>query len=218
MAYTWSHSLGTTSFDPLVTDNEGRNHGPTAADRRHILGINYVYDLPKLGKKLNNRVLGAVTDNWTISGITSFISGAPITPSFTSSVGADIAGSASANIRLDVIGDAKTPTVPGTFFNTAAFAQPARGSLGNLGLGALTGPGTNNWDATITKAIPLGLGEGRVLKLQAQGYNVFNNTQFATYTTGTAFNASGVNTNAEFGRPATARAARILSFAVRFEF
>ncbi len=112
--------------------------------------------------------LTAASPRRTLSGITTFISGAPITPSFTSSVGEDIAGSASASVRLDVIGDARQPTVPGTFFNTAAFAQPARGSLGNLGRNSLLGPATNNWDVTITKAIPTGLGEGRGLKLQVQ--------------------------------------------------
>jgi len=217
VAYTWSKSLGITSFDPLVPDNRARNYGPTGADRRHILALNYVYDLPKLGQKANNRFLGAIVDNWTLSGITSFITGAPIMPSFTSAVGADIAGSSSANIRLDVIGDARTPTTPGTFFNTAAFAQPARGTLGNLGLNALRGPGVANWDATLSKSIRL-WSERSVMKLRVEAYNVFNHTQFASYNTSTQFNAAGVNTNTDFGRPASARPARIIAFATRIEF
>jgi hypothetical protein len=218
VAYTWSHALGTTSFDSLVADNESRNYGPTGADRRHNLAINYIYDLPGLGKKLNSKLLGLVTDNWTLSGITSFMTGAPITPTWASSVGADITGSASETPRLLVVGDARKPTAAGTYFNTAAFAQPPVGNIGNLGVGALTGPGINNWDATLTKRIPVGLGERTGFRIQIQGYNIFNHTQYASYNIATSFNAAGVNTNTDFGKPNTARPARILAFALRFEF
>jgi hypothetical protein len=218
VAYTWSHSLGTTTFDPLVPNNEARNYGPTGADRRHNLAINYVYDLPNPGQKLNSKFLGILTDHWTLSGITSFMTGAPITPTWSSSVGADITGSASETPRLLVIGDAKTPTAPDTRFNTAAFAQPPRGNIGNLGVGALTGPGINNWDATLSKRIPIGLGEQRGFRIQIQGYNIFNHTQFSSYNIATSFNAAGVNTNTDFGKPSAARPARIVAFALRFEF
>ena len=62
------------------------------------------------------------------------------------------------------------------------------------------------------------MGERRVIKLQAQAYNVFNHTQFTGLTTAAVFNASGVQTNADFGRPSAAAPARILAFALRFEF
>jgi hypothetical protein len=131
----------------------------------------------------------------------------------------DITGSPSETPRLLVVGDANaTPAVPGTAFNTAAFAQPPVGTIGNLGLNALNGPGVNNWDATLAKRIPIGLGERRAFRIQVQGYNIFNHTQFAGYNIATSFNAAGVQTNAEFGKPNSARPARIIAFALRFEF
>ncbi len=67
LAYTWSKTMS-ASPSPYWPDKY-RNYG--ASGIPHILTINYVYDVPKLGKKLNLRPLGWVTDNWTISGITS---------------------------------------------------------------------------------------------------------------------------------------------------
>jgi len=46
MAYTFSKSLGTTGFNPVVPDNEAWNYGRTGADRRHNFQFNYTYDFP----------------------------------------------------------------------------------------------------------------------------------------------------------------------------
>ncbi|HKC86047.1 MAG TPA: hypothetical protein VKG02_08750 [Blastocatellia bacterium] len=216
LAYTWSKSLGTTTFDPMAPDNERRNYGPTAADRRHNLSVNYVYDLPKLGKRLNNKVVGAVTDDWTLSGITSAVSGAPFTPTFTTSPSIDITGSANSTARVNVIGDAQKPTTPGTYFNTAAFAAPAVGTLGSAGVNMVTGPGYLNWDVTLTKNIRLD--EKHVLKFRTEAYNIFNHTQFSALNTDAQFNASGAQINNDFGRPTATRSPRVISFALRFEF
>lgn len=218
VSYTWAHAMGTTAVDPLVANNEVRNHGPSASDRRQVLVINYTYQIPGLGRALNNRAVGWVTDHWALSGVTTFTAGAPFSPACTSSAGADITGSISETPRCQVIGDLRgTVTVPGTLFNTGAVALPSVGNIGNAGLGQLVGPGFQNWDATMTKTIPLG-NEKRVIKVAAQAYNAFNHTQFSTWGTSAAFNAAGANTTASFGFPTAARPARILAFSARVEF
>ncbi len=219
LSYTWSHSLGTTAFDPLVPDNEARNYGPTAADRRQVLAINYSYNLPRLGKALNSKLLGVVTDGWVLSGVTTFAKGAPFSPTCATSTGADITGSVSETPRCQVIASLKaSPVIPGTQFNTAAVTLAPVNSIGNAGLGMLTGPGYQNWDATMTKTIPVGLGERKGLKLGVQAYNVFNHTQISAWGTASTFNAAGINSTAAFGFPTAARPPRILAFSLRFEF
>ena len=217
VAYTWAHSMGTVAVDPLVANNETRNHGPTGADRRQVLAINYAYELPKPGKILGNRFVGAVTDNWTLSGVTSFSTGAPISPSCSRS-GLDITGSTSETARCRILGDGKTPTVAGTRFNTAAFGLATVGTIGDAGLGVLRGPGYANSDATMTKTIPLGTGDRRGLKLGVQAYNVFNHTEISAWGTSARFNKAGTNTTGSFGLPTAARPARILAFSLRLEF
>jgi hypothetical protein len=216
-SYTWSHSMGTTAFDPLVADNEARNYGPTTADRRHLLSVFYSIDLPNPAKHLGVKHLSAFTDKWTLSGVTQFSTGAPFSPTCTSTAGADITGSASETARCNAVADSKTSGLPGTFLNTAAFQLAPVGTIGNLGVNALTGPGYLNSDVTLQKFIRI-RGDHSGLKLQFQGYNVFNHTQFSSYTAAGQFNAAGVQTNSDFGRASAARPARILSGAVRFEF
>ena len=82
VSYAWSRFMNLNAYDPLVADNYARNWGPAGADRRQVGAINYSYDLPKPGQLLQSKLLGAFTDNWTLSGITGFSSGRPIHAQF----------------------------------------------------------------------------------------------------------------------------------------
>jgi len=219
-SYAWSHVLGLTSYEPLVADNRAWNYGPLTGDRRHVLSLSYVYELPKPAKMLTIPVLGVATDGWTLSGVTTFSSGAPFTPSFTCSPSCDITGSASISPRIAIVGDVHAaPTVGGAHFNTAAYAKPAVGTIGNAPAnGLLTQPAWSNWDVSMAKKIPVGLGEKRFLRLRLEAYNAWNHTEFNGYYTNAIYNASGVNTNAQFGRYSSTRSPRILSMDLRFQF
>lgn len=128
-----------TSFDPLVADNYRRNWGPQNSGRRHVGSIYYAYDLPKLGKKLNLKPLGIVTDGWNVSGITGYSTGSPFTPGYSTTNNLDITGTPSIGARIDVAGDpyknipAGTPGLPHgrMFFNPDAFRRPEIGTLGS---------------------------------------------------------------------------------------
>lgn len=217
-AYTWSKSLGVAAFEPLVGDNRVRNYGPLANDRRHVGAVDFIYEIPGLDKSAP-RAIRPITNGWTLSGIGYFSTGAPFTPGFSTAPALDITGTPSIGARIDVVGDPKsTPTVPGTQFNTAAFARPAVGTLGSGGVNYLYHPAFSNWDLTLAKAIPMGLGEGRSLKLRFEAYNVFNNTQFSAVGTAAQFNSAGAQINQSFGRYTATRPPRILSLAMRFQF
>jgi len=68
LAYTWSKTMSTSGTSSYWADKY-RNYGASGVP--HVLVINYVYEMPNLGRRLNLRPLGWITDNWTIAGITT---------------------------------------------------------------------------------------------------------------------------------------------------
>lgn len=221
--FTWSRSMGVTSFQPLVPNNNEYNYGPTSQDRRKILNFNYSYQLPQPGKLTHDKYLGIFLDHWVLSGITVYHSGSPFTPSFTESPTVDITGSSSLGARIQVIGNGAgappSPTINGlpVMFNTAAFAEPAVGTIGNAGVNILYGPSYVNFDASIARRIPLG-NERRVFVLRFEGYNIFNHAEFSGLNSSATFNATGAQITNTFGTPNSTLPARICSGVLRFEF
>jgi hypothetical protein len=226
LAYTFSKALGTTSFNPVVPNNEVWNYGRQGFDRRQNLQASWSYDFPNLGKKYNSKLLGAFIDRWTISGIFSMQSGAPFNPGF-SIVGTtpDYTGTPNVGARINVVGDPMANVPAGLYFNPAAFAPPAIGTnitkpvLGNLGggSGVLSLPMVTNWDATMSKFIPF-FGERKGLKIQVQAYNVFNHPEFNGVGTGLTFDANGNQTSLTAGVFNSTLPARVMAFSARVEF
>jgi hypothetical protein len=71
LAYTFSKIMSDTRNSPYFPD-KFRDYGPSYLPTRHVLAVNYIYELPSLGQKFNLKPLGWVTDHWTISGITQW--------------------------------------------------------------------------------------------------------------------------------------------------
>jgi len=229
VSYAWSRAMQLLAFDPLVANNHARNYGPQGIDRRQTLGINYVYQIPKPGQALQSKLLKVVADGWELSGITTANSGAPFTPGNGTTNNEDITGSTNEGARVNVVGNpyANIPTNPAwpgghLAFNPAAFALPAVGTIGNAGGGAgiVYGPGWINWDAALTRMIPLG-SEKRQLRLRFDAFNVFNHVEFSGISTGFSFNptvAGTPNTNAAIGQYTSDRGPRVLSLEMRLQF
>jgi hypothetical protein len=218
VAYTFSKVLGATSANPYF-DYKYWSYGPQAMDRSQVFVFNYIYDIPNLGARLNSKPLGWVLDNWKLSGITSFITGSPFTPTFTTTDGADITGSQISG-RIVVTGNPRLPKSEKTFyrtFKTEVFARPAKGDWGNAGVGILRGPGVNNWDIALSKRIPLG-SERWNLNFRGEFFNAWNHTQFSSVDSTARFNPSGVQTNSLFGSYTGSRSPRIIQFSLRLEF
>ena len=94
----------------------------------------YTIDVPDLGTKLgNNAATRALLDNWSVSGISTFATGAPAAITFTTTDNFDFTGGGQRCGDADgpwpnVIGDPRLPRGDRTvdrWFNTAAFARPA---------------------------------------------------------------------------------------------
>jgi hypothetical protein len=120
----------------------------------------------------------------------------------------------------NLVGDPNLPSSQQSllrWFNTAAFARPARGDAGNSPKDVIRGPGVTNSDVTLFKNIALGSGL-RKRQLRREIYNVFNQTQFATVDSTARFDASGNQVNTRFGQVITTRAPRVMQVALRFVF
>lgn len=77
--YTFSHDLGIMGAGRTGVSSDifhlRNNYREPGFDRRHVFNANYSYDF---GKVVKNRWAGIVANNWELSGITSFQSGAPL--------------------------------------------------------------------------------------------------------------------------------------------
>jgi hypothetical protein len=213
----------------VVPNNQSWNYGRQSFDRRQNLQVNWSYDIPGMGKALHSKVLGAVVDRWTLSGIFSMQSGIPFNPGVSlTPTTPDYTGTPDVSARPLVLSNPMANVPAGLYYNplsvapaagfnyTATVTTPALGNLGG-GAGVLTMPMIYNWDATMSKFIPI-FGEQRGLRLQAQAYNVFNHAQFVGLGTGSVYNTAGQQTSLTAGVFNTTLPARVMAFSARIEF
>jgi hypothetical protein len=185
-------------------------------DRRHVLVVNYSYMIPNAAA--NIPVLKYVLADWEASGVSTFMSGPNVNPTCNENLAGvqnDDPSLSGAPVRCELVpGEdpfdlSRNPVDPTVthdafrpHFNLNAFRRPLPvngvGNTGNVPQGFLRHPGWQNWDFTLARRIPVNIGRGGSVRIQAQFYNVFNLVQFqrmaATYT----FAASG-NTNTTTG-------------------
>jgi len=223
LSYTWSKSLGVSNADfgglSQYFPWRQRDYGPLGYDIRHMAVINYNYEVPNLGKRFNNKFLGIVTDNWQVSGITTFMTGTPFTPGYSTSDGQDITGSQE-GARINVLSDPYLPPSERTFdrnFRTEAFGRPELRSFGNAGVNIMRNPSWNNWDMSFSKRFPLA-SEQRFFQLRGEFFNIWNHTQFNGYNTTARFNPAGEQINAAFGQLSSTRDPRKVQLSLRFMF
>ena len=211
-AYTWAHAIDIQSGDFSSVSNPYDlqfDRGSSDMDRRHVLTMNYVYDLPFF-KSHSNPFVRQALGGWQLSGITSFQTGLPATVGY----GGDNAGVGGAGTRPDLIGNPNTgPKTVDQWFNTGAFAVPAPLSFGSEGRNVVWGPGRNNWNISIFKVfsgIPIGTKEGAQLQFRAEMFNAFNHTQF--HYLFTTFGSAG------FGGANSTWDPRIIQVGLKFTF
>jgi hypothetical protein len=193
-SYTYSKALtdnsGPNSINPSFPQdsyNIPAEYGPSDFDRRHVLALNYSWDIPFARHTAG--IAKTVLDGWQLSGITMFQSGAPGTIVLLN----DNAGIGSWNERADQVGDpfkagpvaanpgCQAPSQLRTFanwFNPCAFAIPTTGTFGNSRRGSLYGPGFQNWDMGITKTFSVR--EPVSLQFRLEAFNVFNHPNWGT--------------------------------------
>lgn len=221
MSWTWSKTMDyndndTDSVSALVPARIW-NYGLASFDRTHVVTLNWLWDVPKTPwKVLPARI---VLNDWTVSGIATFVSGAPLGVGFSQVTATDITGSPTDGPRIVVTGNPNLPKSERTFsrnFRTDVFRLPAAGTIGNAAKTLIRGPGINNWDIAIFKNFPIR--EQMKFQFRWELYNAFNHTQFSALDTTARFDAQGNQVNARFGEFTAARNPRQMQFALRFYF
>jgi hypothetical protein len=172
LAYTWSKALDYADAEnsgvlntPFVFTNvnfKQWQYGLAGYDHNQIFKASWTYDFPKASRLLDNGFVRGLLDNWRISGITTFQTGAPMGISLDSvclyPVGVTLAnpgtatcknnsatawsGSPTQGARVLILGAGNTGNVTTPFAHTGnlngfILAPPLQGTL-NSGLG---GPG-----------------------------------------------------------------------------
>jgi hypothetical protein len=234
-AYTFAHALDSASSASLGSVNNGdfqdqrfpqANYGNADFDVRQRFVFSYVYDLPfGRGRKFAGGASGAanqIVGNWQIAGVFSAATGNYYTATDINDVsGGDCGGTVGYYCsRPNMAGNPNAkPCVPGTLFNTCAFADnTVLGTFGNAGRNIIEGPGYKTWDTSLVKQFPLS--EQRHFEFRAEFFNVLNHVN---YLFGQFGAISAEPTPLElgqsgFGYPLAARAPRQIQFALKFYF
>ena len=240
-AYTWAHALDNASSADLGSVNNGdfrdqrdpnAEYGNADFDVRHRFVFSYVYDLPfgrgRLFAKNVSGFVNQILGNWQMAGVFSVATGNYYTATDITNVsGSDPGG----NVAVDSSRPARVgnpnakPCMPGTLFNTCAFADDSTipgiiplGTFGNAGRNIIEGPGYKTWDTSLVKQFPIR--EQKHLEFRAEFFNVLNHVN---YLFGQFGAISAEPTPLElgqtgFGYPLAARAPRQIQFALKFYF
>ena len=217
-AYTYGKTLDQSSniAEEVNPSNPALSYAISAFDVKQNFVVSYEYQLPFDQFFHPDRL----TRGWSISGITKFSSGFPITlvnNGDNSLLGTNPNGINNSSIDLPDYRGAPlhlsgNPRVHGhNYFSTSAFSMNALGTPGTAKRRFFYGPGADNYDMAVAKK--LALTESKSLLFRVEAFNVFNHTQF--------FGASSVDGNigsSTFGDAISAAPPRILQGAFKFTF
>lgn len=221
VAYTWSKAIdiaGDGSFgveggvpqDPYDPAKYDRSVG--GFDLPHYLAVNTVYVIP-VGKgqrfSTHNGVVDYIIGNWQFNNIFATYSGYPFFPT----VSGDQAntGNAGTYEHANLVGDWHLANRSAAkWFNTAAFATPAKNTYGNSPRNLMRTQPSWNLDSSLFRVFPLG--ETRAFEFRAEAFNIANHPVLGT----PVVNISSTTT---FGTiNTTASVARQLQLALKFRF
>ncbi len=216
--YTYSKSLDLSSniAEEVNPFNPSLSYAISSFDVKHNFVVSYEYQVPFDQWMRPNRL----SRGWSISGITRFASGFPVTMvnnGDNSLIGTNPNGINNSSIdEPDYTGGALrlngNPRRNGhNYFAGSAFSMNALGTAGNAKRRFFYGPGADNYD--IAAAKKLAFTDARSLLFRVEAFNLFNHTQF----TGPS-SIDGNIGSASFGNAISAAAPRILQGAMKYTF
>ena len=173
-----------------------------STDRTHVFVANYVYNTPKVIKStaVAGKFAGMLVNEWQISGITTFQSGAPSNIDFSVSGWGNLneryTGSPDIGPRVVYKSRMTYPQTQYQWVDYSLLALPVlKGSQGfDSSRLPIRNPGLNNFDISIIKNIPLYRERVR-MQLRCEMFNAFNHPQFTGINNGATFNQAGQITN-----------------------
>jgi hypothetical protein len=217
-AYTYGKSMDQSSNigEEVNPFNPALSYAISSFDVKQNFVVSYEYQLPFDQLFHPDRL----TKGWSLSGITRFASGFPITMvnnGDNSLIGTNPNGINNSSIdEPDYNGGAlhlnHNPRANGNnYFDTTAFSMNALGTPGNAKRRFFYGPGANNFDMAVAKNLPLT--ESKSVLFRVEAFNVFNHTQFNGPSS-----VDGDIGSSTFGNAISAAPPRILQGALKFNF
>jgi hypothetical protein len=207
--YTLSRCTGTPTANGfnqqsagyLKPDDPSFDAGYCDQDRTHLATLTLGYETPAV----SGAALRAIASHWRVSGIVSARSGSRL----NITTGQDNAFTGLASQRPNKVSDDFYQKTLINWFNPAAFAQPAPGTLGDLERNAASGP--SYWGVDLAVSRLLGLTATQRIELRLEAFNLFNRFNWGNPVTN--FNAG------TFGRITTqAGTPRIMQFGIKYDF
>ena len=190
--------------------NRRRERDYSTGDIPHVFVAAAVWDVP-LGAGRRSRadgVIGAIVNDWTLSGVLTLQSGVPLAVTQTTNNNA-FAGFGTQ--RPNLVGD---PTLPAgarsvsRWFNTGAFAPAPAFTLGTSSRNPVRGPGYRNLDLALVRRVPIA--GTRALEVRTEVFNATNTPLFLAPNTTVG--------SAAFGTITAAGDPRIVQLALKLLF
>jgi hypothetical protein len=217
-SYTYSKSLDQSAGlpEPVNPVDPSLSRGLSAFDMRHNLVGSFHYQLPALHSR---SPFDALASGWSVAGIARFTSGLPVTllnnndtsllgtiPNGINNNGVDTPQWSGNSLHLQT-----NPRISAPVFDASQLTLPAVGTMGNARRRFFSGPGIEDFDATLSRSFLVT--DNRALEFRAEAFNLFNHAQF--------FGASAVEGNissGSFGRAVSAMPPRLMQVALRYRF
>jgi hypothetical protein len=178
VAHTYSKAIDNGSdarfIIPANSYDLRRERGRSDFDARHVFVAGMTYELPAW-RRLPERL----AKNWQFNSFITAHTGLPL----DIRAGSNVSDSFDGADRVDLVGDPfagvtqPANTTVRAFFNPAAFALPARGTFGNLGRNAISGPGFSAVDFSVFKTTAVR--ERASIQFRFEVFNLFNRSNWA---------------------------------------
>jgi hypothetical protein len=198
------------NFPVADSFNRGLERDYSTGDIPHVFVTSVVWDVP-YGVNRSNRaagILGALVNDWSVTGILTLQSGIPIAIAQTTNNNA-FAGFGTQ--RPNLVGDPELPSherSPGRWFDTAAFVAAAPFTIGTSTRNPVRGPGYTNLDFALMRRVPFAA--NRAIEIRAEVFNATNTPPLLAPNTTVGAAAFGTITAA--GDP------RVVQLGVKFLF
>jgi Carboxypeptidase regulatory-like domain len=245
LAYTFSKSLGIrangtgpSAVSEYLRDASGNavdtrsfNYGVSSLDRTHVLTASYSW---QLGNLKSGGIANALLGGWQVTGISTYISGAPLQAATNTNF--SMSGTLADGTNISATRVSGSPSVPaqpvltcdptsnvpdGYYFNPSCFAAPSAGSNGNFIFPYIKGQPYTNHDLSLFKNFGIGT-KGQKLQFRVSAYNVLNHPiAFPDGATNLTLNFNnGVLSNPNFAKKNDDNkfGRRIIQLALRYSF
>jgi transcription antitermination factor NusG len=184
VTYSFSKSIDDSSGS-YGLDGGGAVYNPTSAtadtgfsnfNREHNFRVSAIYDVPAKARGL----LGGVVNGWQLTGIYTYLSGAPfsvgtIANRVDNATGAN-AARPNAVAGCDLYSGYQTLN---DWFNPNCFTAPAVGTYGNAGRDAIIGPNLWGMDGSLSKSWSVSkISEAFRIQFRAEAFNLLNHPTF----------------------------------------